>query len=174
MDWPRYQSLQGWYEMNKEYSDFLTKVDGFVSEKSSRFASDMNCKQGCFECCSENLTVTRIEADAIESFIKKNNLHLPAKALKPGHCKNLDELGACLIYPVRPLVCRTHGLPVDYKSDEETKHRSVCPKNFQELELHSLSSNDVLNGDTLNLLLGVLNMKNFGKIERVHLEKIGR
>lgn len=160
--------------MNQEYSDFLTKVDSFVADKSSRFAPDMNCKQGCFDCCAESLTVTRIEADAIVNHIKKNNLRLPKEALKPGHCKNLDELGACLIYPVRPLVCRTHGLPVDYKSDEETKNRSVCPKNFKELELHTLSANDVLNGDTLNLLLGVLNMKHFGKIERFDLEKLGR
>lgn len=168
--------------MNQDYADLLTKVDTFVREKTERFQNQITCKPGCFDCCVAKLTVTKIEAEAIVEYVNDNKLTLPREAIHKNHCMNLDVEGRCLIYPVRPIVCRTHGLPIDYKSENESKkkgentekNRSVCPKNFTKESIAKLDPTDVLNGDTINLILGMINMKYFEKIERVSLEKLNR
>lgn len=159
--------------MRKEYSDFLKKIDSFVEEKTKLFETKIKCKPGCFSCCLADLTITRLEAEAIIEFIEEQKIELPVEAYHTGLCKNLNEQGQCLIYPVRPLVCRSHGIPLDYK-EGAGKVRTVCSKNFQGDKISSLLPTDVLNMDTVNILLGVLNKHLFGKIERVSLENLDR
>lgn len=45
-----------------------------------------------------------------------------------GECPLLDA-GLCLLYPVRPIICRTHGLPVLVRSEQGTAV-DCCPLNF--------------------------------------------
>lgn len=159
--------------MRKEYSDLLLKVDTFVEEKTKLFSSKMKCKPGCFTCCATKLTVTKLEAEAISEFIEEQKLELPSEAHHKNLCMNLNSEGRCLIYPVRPIVCRSHGLPLDYK-EGAGKVRTVCPKNFQGEKISNLELTDVLNMDTVNILLGMLNKHLLGTIERVELESLGR
>ncbi len=61
-------------------------------------------------------------------------------------CVFLDKEGACTIYPYRPLICRTHGLPILYpileydeagrqrKSEEPQWQLFYCDLNFQGLK----------------------------------------
>jgi len=39
---------------------------------------------------------------------------VPEDRLNSNACVFLDQEGACKIYPYRPLICRTHGLPLLY------------------------------------------------------------
>jgi Fe-S-cluster containining protein len=72
-------------------------------------------------------------------------------------CAWLDASGRCGIYEVRPLVCRTHGLPLVFEEDGRML-RDVCPLNFDEGEgLSGLPTADFLNQDTAFTILAALN-----------------
>jgi len=75
-----------------------------------------------------------------------------------GACAALDANGRCSIYAARPLVCRSHGVPVRY---EETGKRAlplldVCPKNFTGHDLAGVDAACVLDQRTLSVILGTL------------------
>ena len=50
-----------------------------------------------------------------------------------GACAFLDHEGTCRIYPHRPYVCRTQGLPLRWLDEDETGNvfelRDICPEN---------------------------------------------
>lgn len=70
-------------------------------------------------------------------------------------CLFLQKEGSCGIYELRPLVCRSHGAPLQWKEGENT-YRDVCPLNFTGENIGELSPNDVMNLDTINALLSLL------------------
>ncbi len=60
----------------------------------------------------------------------------------------------CLLYEARPIICRTHGLPIVY-TQEGAQISDCCPLNLTGTT--SLSGSDVVNLDTLNTLLTAIN-----------------
>jgi len=67
-------------------------------------------------------------------------------------CIFLDK-GLCTIYPVRPLICRTHGYPIVVQTDGEV-HVDHCPQNFQHAVLKREYLIDI---DHLNTMLFSIN-----------------
>ncbi len=51
----------------------------------------------------------------------------------PGRCPFLDGGGSCRVYPARPYVCRTQGLPLRWIEEDEdlqlVEMRDICPLN---------------------------------------------
>ena len=78
----------------------------------------MQCGSGCSDCCHVRLTITTVEAaairDAIVTWDPGHRAALAANlaAASADRCVALDARGRCLIYDVRPIVCRSHGAPV--------------------------------------------------------------
>ena len=61
-----------------------------------------------------------------------------------------------MIYSARPMICRTHGLPIAFVNmDAEEPEMSVsfCPKNFVGAEDVQFGDESTLNIDELNLRL---------------------
>lgn len=91
------------------------KVDAFFARVAVRHGTDMQCATGCSDCCHVRLTVTAVEAAAIRAHVttwpteQRRNL---AEAGPTDRCAALDAAGRCKIYPARPLVCRSHGVPI--------------------------------------------------------------
>ena len=116
-------------------SQFFDKV--FESHSSS-----MTCSAGCAACCHTSFSLFSWEAELIISWYqsldntKKSALRQLWKAPQP---LSLDPHGVesapcaflydrqCSIYPARPIICRTQGLPmmIDGRVDS-------CPLNFTE------------------------------------------
>ncbi len=46
-----------------------------------------------------------------------------------GRCAFLTQDGSCRIYPWRPYVCRTQGLPLRWFDGPRNEGRSICPLN---------------------------------------------
>lgn len=101
---------------------------------ASRHAGRLRCRLGCHACCTDELAVTRIEAERIRrthpELLKDGTPH------PPGGCAFLDDAGACRIYAVRPLVCRSQGLPLrffleDEEEDAIEERRDICPLNLE-------------------------------------------
>lgn len=107
------------------------EVDRKAEVVARRHAGRLQCRRGCHGCCVDELTVTRIEAEAIRRAhpaLLATGLPHPA-----GACAFLDAEGACRIYAERPLVCRTQGLPLRLYFEDEAgeieERRDICPLN---------------------------------------------
>ncbi|WP_141733089.1 YkgJ family cysteine cluster protein [Oligoflexus tunisiensis] len=140
---------------SSRYQDLVAKVDAKAQEFQERYAQKLQCRKGCSSCCQPHLTVFSVERLAIRDWL----LQRPALIEKlknqpenPGSCRFLDDQGACQIYPVRPIICRTQGLPLSFKVNEQTQ-RDVCPLNFEKDDVLALPTDGVLNLDLLNTLL---------------------
>jgi hypothetical protein len=97
------------------FEELADKVDAFFARVAGRHGADMQCATGCSDCCHVRLTITAVEAAAIRAHVatwpaaQRRNLadHGPAD-----RCAALDAAGRCRIYAARPLVCRSHGVPI--------------------------------------------------------------
>jgi hypothetical protein len=103
-------------------------VDASVARLEALHRGRSQCREGCHDCCVDDLAVSRAEAARI---LEDHGAMLAVGAPAPaGGCAMLDERGACRVYASRPYVCRTQGLPLRWVDDEAgVEQRDVCPKN---------------------------------------------
>lgn len=152
------------------YREFQRKVTDAFRRIESRHEKEFRCRPGCHECCKPGLTVNALEKAALKEFLKTHPEALDQARRNAGtnpwkgaRCEFLDDKGSCLVYEARPIVCRSHGAPLQFrdpetkKPDEALRFRDVCPLNFASKGIDSLPHEDVLNLDTINTLLSLLN-----------------
>ena len=86
------------------------------------FTDDGHCSN-CGQCCSDVLPVSEKEIHTIKGYIRKNNINeqrhfVPlAKPYYDMTCPfRNNTVRKCMIYPVRPMICR------DFQCDKPQKH----------------------------------------------------
>lgn len=97
------------------FEELTRKVDNFFARVNVRHGTDMQCAAGCSDCCHVRLTITAVEAAAIRTHVttwSNEQRHHLADTGPTDRCAALDPAGRCKIYPARPLVCRSHGVPI--------------------------------------------------------------
>jgi hypothetical protein len=97
------------------FGELTRKVDAFFLRVADRHGTDMACATGCSDCCHVQLTITRVEAGAIRDLVSRWPREQRASLADTGptsRCAALDPDGRCRIYDARPLVCRSHGVPI--------------------------------------------------------------
>ena len=156
--------------MSVTIQDLYQKVQDFEARLSEPTKRGLKCKQGCSACCHQRFSVFSIEADHIKNWFAalsesekksllenwREDLSLRSPDDKTLACVFLDDKGACTIYPARPLICRTQGLPLALLK-EETQSRQqldICPLNRDVLA--GVEAGDILNLDLLNTILSHL------------------
>ena len=93
-----------------EYRALVQKVDAAVSGATKRADDQVTCRAGCSSCCVDGLSVLPVEAFAIAAHTAVHGLTKSRGAHDA--CVFLDGDGRCVVYAARPLLCRTHGLPL--------------------------------------------------------------
>jgi Fe-S-cluster containining protein len=148
------------------YRQLLAKVDTKFHQVQQRHPTQFRCGRGCYGCCQPGLTVSPVEKESIRAYLLEDPARLEAvEALgranphQGSHCPFLTAGGACAIYPVRPIVCRSHGAPLKVKPtpDSPRLQRDVCPLNFEGTPLEQLEEGDFIQLETLNTLLALIN-----------------
>ncbi|MEZ4312204.1 MAG: YkgJ family cysteine cluster protein [Polyangiaceae bacterium] len=142
------------------------KIDAFTARVATRYPGELACTAGCSDCCRLELTVTAVEAyriaSAVASLDPAAREVLAARAVDGAPCVALGDDDRCAIYEVRPLVCRSHGVPLRFVEPDEPGRRSLpvidaCEKNFTErADLASLDPACVLDQQTLSATLGAI------------------
>ncbi len=125
-----------------QYRELLKAVDVLAARLSAFYRGHLVCSPGCSACCMHHLSVFEVEADGISEALAdlpaalRSRLRLQAQAAVrneagPGEaaCPLLVN-DLCAIYPARPLICRTQGLPLLLDDDEGAAVVDFCPLNF--------------------------------------------
>lgn len=150
------------------YRQLLKRVDEKFSEIFAKHQTRFQCGRGCFGCCKAGLNVSNVEAEHIRSWLNENPeiVAMAQKSAKAqyhgdGYCDFLSKDGECLIYEVRPIICRSHGAPVlvpDAEGSEGELVGDVCPLNFADFDLRNLPQSDWIRVDTLNMILARIDL----------------
>ncbi len=125
--------------MPEDLAGLLADVDAQAARLTDAHRERLRCQKGCTACCRQPLSVPSVEAAHILSWLLRKGIpdHDPAPTAADDHplfdalsgdqpCVFLTAGGACGIYPVRPLVCRVHGLPLRLADGRV----DACPMNF--------------------------------------------
>lgn len=153
------------------YRELLAEVSTEADRLNRMYDEYMVCKKGCSDCCT-NLSLLPLEWYALKAAREKEAPSKSSQQNDPGRCSMLVN-ECCLLYPFRPLICRTHGLPLLYmieeynlegqpsNQDEPEWQISWCELNFTEVTEESMEDlfdpEDVLNMEEWNLRLKSLN-----------------
>lgn len=117
-------------------------AEGFFNQVFSLCKSEMACRAGCDGCCHALFSIFQWEASFVEKWFKE----LPSidkerliSLWRTVQEEGKDALGEpatpcpflyhhqCSIYSVRPIICRTQGLPLLIEGEVDS-----CPLNFKE------------------------------------------
>jgi Fe-S-cluster containining protein len=142
------------------YQQFRDAVDRMAAELTNVHGKHVTCRPGCHSCCT-NLSVFPVEYHAILAAIRQARVVVSFDPAQP--CGFLRD-GKCSLYAMRPLICRTHGLPVAFTNDTfeppET-NVSFCPMNFSEADLddYEFGPRNTLDLDAMNSRLAEINQQ---------------
>jgi Fe-S-cluster containining protein len=134
------------------------RVDVFFVRVKDAHPGQMQCRRGCSACCQRDLRILPVEweplAAAVLALAPEDHVAIRA-AIDAGprrgdQCVLLADDGSCRAFDARPLVCRSHGLPVRLGAE-----RTSCQLNFLGT-LSSLPDADVLDQTQLSVTLGLI------------------
>lgn len=145
----------------ENYRRLLEKVDQLCEGITTLLGDALTCYAGCSSCCI-GISVFPVEAAAlIEAAGKlpdeqyqwlKQQLSLPSS---DKHCPLLYD-NCCLLYQARPIICRTHGLPILIAESGGQRRVDVCPRNCTGMA--SLPGGAMIDLERLNELLVSINV----------------
>lgn len=135
------------------YGKLRTYADRFFKAVAVKYPENFQCKKGCGGCCILK-TVMPIEALMIIRYLQKHPVMTGTKTVRSGRKCVFLMNGICQIYPVRPLICRTHGLPV--RESVKGKILLTCSRNFNPRS--AVPENSILDSGMLSENLARLNL----------------
>ena len=110
-----------------ELDAVFSEAEMLIQQHEEGDRSLLACGAGCQDCCVVNVSITLLEGISIARFLRQleaaelaqiasrlDNLWCAVRGLEDDErllarrkCAFLDDQGRCLIYPVRPLFCRS-------------------------------------------------------------------
>jgi hypothetical protein len=155
----------------EQYQRLVARVDAFGQAVSQRYPTQITCHAGCDGCCYQQLTVFPVEAYHLAQAVAALPLEVRQRLLArlqqadpwrvvetPMPCVLLEH-GRCSLYSHRPLICRSHGLPIASTMIERPDggQRDCCPLNFTDVPLSDIVPQAVYNLDLVNHTLAAIN-----------------
>jgi Fe-S-cluster containining protein len=143
----------------KNYRTLVERIDALSRRIETDFCAQIACRRGCDACC-RHLSLFWVEGvalaqalDALPEPVAERIRERARQATADGPCPLL-EAGACLLYAARPIICRTHGLPL-LTGEGEARRIDFCPENFRGID--TLPAGAVIDLDRLNTTLAAIN-----------------
>ncbi len=164
------------------------RVGAHFEAAVTRTPAAFACRAGCESCCHQRFGVFEVEAAPVRRALAELAARDPAlrrrvreQADDPAHADRCALLvdGLCAVYEARPMICRTHGLPILVRDEDGTEDGSTatdslrvdhCPLNFRE---HAPPSESVLRLAAVNEPLVVL-ARLWDGGQRVELSELAR
>jgi uncharacterized protein len=143
------------------YYTLRNKIDSLAQKLFTRHANYIKCRMKCDLCCMD-YSILPVEFHSILNELKKNKdklqLNPNEKRKDESECIFLKN-NLCTIYESRPLICRTHGLPLLFTNDDYEWELSTCELNFKTYDYENFSPLNTYPQDNYNSKLFMLNRK---------------
>ena len=141
------------------YYKLRTEIDALSESLEKQHQKHLNCKKGCDLCCMA-ISVFPVEFYAIKAELDVKSISELAIPQNDEDCHFLVD-HSCAIYSSRPVICRTHGLPLLYMSlDGDDYELSCCELNFTNFDFTAFDEDNTYPMDRINSQLYQIN-KNF-------------
>ena len=146
-------------DMLDNYRNLVSRIDALCRIIHETLKEQITCSEGCSTCCT-SFSIFPVEAAALNAAL--NDLPYEDSAAIRRHvvehagedrCPLLAD-NSCILYAARPIICRTHGLPIVYTENQQRQVDS-CPLNLQ--EFGTLPGSAVIDLDRLNPMLVAVN-----------------
>lgn len=168
--------------MLARYHELTARIDAFFARVAMRHGEDMRCASGCDRCCHQRLTITGVEAAAIRAWAAgldadaRGVIAAAARSTDLTRCAALDDAGRCRIYAARPIVCRSHGVPIRMRDARSLPVVTACELNFRERGPAAADADCVLDQELVSTMLGLVDREHggggTGASERVDLADV--
>jgi len=141
------------------YRSLVAKVDAHSRLVVDALGAHMQCGPGCAGCCS-HISVFTVEAVALARGVarlaptQRQAIRRRAAGCGPADACPLLVDDHCTLYAVRPIICRTHGLPLLIASGDGGR-MDWCPLNFEGLD--AIPREYLLDLEQLNRMLAGVN-----------------
>ena len=138
------------------YYKLRTEIDSFCESLEKVHSKHLNCKKGCDLCCMA-ISVFPVEFYAIQAELDLESLSGLPVPKDEDQCRFLVD-HSCTIYDSRPVICRTHGLPLLYMGmDSDEYELSLCELNFTEYDFEDFDEENTYPMDRINSQLYQIN-----------------
>lgn len=141
------------------YFDLTARIDAEAGRLTALHGDAVTCRPGCTGCCV-NLTVFPVEFHAIQQAMARAGCIPDAGAFDPTAACGFLHNGLCRIYPFRPVICRTHGLPILFLDDTSGEYAwevSFCQLNFTGRDGIEFTETTLLDIEDINTELSRIN-----------------
>lgn len=149
----------------QQYKQLTNTIDELTERLSTQHKNQMLCKKGCDLCCMD-YDVFPIEYEAMKKALKNEKVDMQKST--DGSCIFLKD-HACQIYEYRPIICRTHGLPLLFMNDDNWE-LSACELNFTEFDVADFTPENTFPQDKFNSELFMINKSFVKKNKLAHSE----
>jgi Fe-S-cluster containining protein len=140
------------------YNLLRNEIDLLCESLEKQHSQHLSCKKGCDLCCMA-ISVFPVEFFAIKAELDKKDFPELPISQNDEDCRFLLDHN-CTIYPSRPVICRTHGLPLLYMSLESDEYElSLCELNFTDYDLEEFTEENTYPMDRINSQLYQINKK---------------
>ena len=141
------------------YRQLVARVNELCAGIEHALQGQITCSEGCSTCCT-SITIFPVEAAALREALtalpdgEAASIRRHAEEHAAGERCPLLLDHRCLLYEARPIICRTHGLPIVFTEDDKQR-LDCCPLNLASRE--SLSGSTIIDLDRLNVVLVAIN-----------------
>jgi Fe-S-cluster containining protein len=160
-----------------DYFSLRNEIDLLCLKLEEAHKGHISCFAGCHQCCMD-FSIFPVEFYSIlqETDGRKININ---HDVSRSECVFLIE-GLCSIYESRPLICRTHGLPLLYMGEDEWQ-LSYCELNFTGSNMPEFNESNTIPQDRFNSRLFMLNKafiksldeNNYSETDLIPLRELG-
>jgi len=127
-------------ELRAALVQLRSRVDDHFETATRRTPEAYACAEGCETCCHQRFSVFEVEAvpvrEALAELAETDPVlrqRVREQATDPDHSDRCALLvdGRCAVYAARPMICRSHGLPVAIRGADGETELDCCPLNFR-------------------------------------------
>ncbi len=153
------------------YNQMIARIDALCRGIEDSLSGQITCSEGCSSCCT-SITIFPVEAAALNAALATlpNEEATTLRRYVADHAEGercpLLRNHRCMLYVARPVICRTHGLPILYAEDNKTTI-DCCPHNL--IGSETISGNAVIDLDRVNSLLVAVNALFISRIDETDL-----
>jgi Fe-S-cluster containining protein len=165
----------------QKYKVLLSEIEQHTAFLEDMHNKHMKCKNGCDLCCID-FSIFPIEFHFILNEIKNEDQKPDLEEKSENEICAFLKNHSCTIYNHRPIMCRTHGLPLLYANDDGEFELSACELNFTAFDFEDFSMENTLPQDKYNSKLFLLNREfiadfadnKYGELDLIPLKELAK